>query len=84
MVRLKRATIAWGIKWRQKNKLDGVTEYIMGSGSILPRCFRIREDARSFVAENYSYIAKRPDLKAEPHGWKIPQVVRMKITVDIQ
>lgn len=79
----------WAIKWRSENKLDGKTERLMGHCQIIDplkggytiMCFRTREEARRYVKQHYSYIKWRADLRAEPHGWKMPQVVKVTVTV---
>ena len=76
---------AWAIKWRSENVLDGKTERLMGSlchESSIPGLFRTSEEAWSFQQERYGYIHHRPDLHREPHGWKSPIVVRVRITVE--
>jgi len=68
----------WALEWNSRNQLDGDRRFFMWNGDC-PHLFRTREDARQFVAEKYSYIAKRPDLKAEPHGWRTPRVVKVRV-----
>lgn len=83
---------AWSIKWYRPAKpkeavaLLGphlvaghrVPDLLSGSRAAL---FRTRELARSFVKEHYGYIKHRPDLQRAPHWWKMPQVVKVKVTV---
>jgi hypothetical protein len=40
--------------------------------------FRSRSEARKYRDKSYGYIRKRIDLKQEPHGWKLPRVVRIR------
>ena len=70
----------WGIKWNLKNKLDGVTGYFMFSDYKILQFFTKRE-AKQWVKENYSYIATRKDLRQEPFGWRMPKVIKIKITI---
>jgi hypothetical protein len=71
----------WGVLWRSKNKLDGKQEVIMyNNGSGIPYLFTTRHEARLFI-EQFSYIRDRPDLRREPHGWRMPKPVRVKIMV---
>lgn len=68
----------WGIVWRSENKLDGMTRrFILRDGA--PLVFSTRLGARRYIQQHYSYIADRPDLRAEPHGWKTPIAVRVVI-----
>lgn len=87
----------WGVKWRSKNALDGERSYLIGrvtaphgdghpivqpAGDQTPLVtFATRQAARAFIRDRYGYIATRPDLRAEPHGWRLPIPVRIKITV---
>lgn len=75
----------WALKWRQKNMLDGKREHLMlkhfpsiGFNGL----FDTRQEARDFRDANYGYIKRRPDLLAEPHGWKMPQVVKARLILE--
>ena len=72
--------IGWAIKWRQENKLDGKTERFMPSvkqfGFVL---FRTRAEAKAHIRGRFGYIAHRPDLLREPHGWKMPIAVKVEM-----
>ena len=78
----------WAVKWRSKNRLDGKREHFSGDWKLdkptqfsayHPCFFKTREAARAWVRERYGYIAKRRDLWREPHGWKMPLIVRAKV-----
>jgi len=78
----------WAIKRVSDNALDGHREYLMGRVlAKLPvefrghttMVFRTRAEARAFIKKEWGYIANRPDLKCEPHGWKMPRAVRVNI-----
>ena len=80
----------WAIKWRSENKLDGKRERLMGGvrydrpymfGGYKTMVFRTRDEARHYLKENYGHLAERDDLKREPHGWKMPQVVKVSVSV---
>jgi hypothetical protein len=70
----------WGVEWHEKNRVDGETREIMWENS-LPLMFPTRQLARSYISRKYGYIRHRPDLRAEPHGWRVPQAVRVKVVV---
>jgi hypothetical protein len=81
---------AWAILQASDCKLDGQRQWLAGHmfsdrplGPAHWALFHTRREARSYVREHLGYIAKRPDLRAEPHGWKIPKVVRVEITVEV-
>jgi hypothetical protein len=79
----------WAVEWQQKNKLDGETAQWMARYFRHPRdpiytgcslaLFATRQQAREWVWEYYGYIAKRPDLMAEPHGWKTPKIYKVRL-----
>jgi len=68
----------WGVVFHSDNKLDGHREHLICE-NCLPALFLTRSEARKFREENYGYIKRRPDLRAEPHGWKWPRIVRVNI-----
>jgi hypothetical protein len=78
-----RATIQrWGALWHSVNKLDGHSRYFIRRASDNEiALFRTRNAAREWIKLNYGYILQRPDLRREPHGWKYPKAVKVKITL---
>jgi hypothetical protein len=67
----------WAVEWNSKNKLDGrVSRLQWGHGLEL---FRTRLECRELIEERYGYIRKRPDLRREPHGWRMPIAVRVGV-----
>jgi len=68
----------WAAEWHSKCLLDGEKRHIINM-NLLPVLFRTRRKCREFIENNYGYINERPDLKAEPHGWRIPQAVKVEI-----
>jgi hypothetical protein len=74
----KCSVIKWGAIWYSKNKLDGVTEHIIFENG-LPVLFTTKREIREFIKQKYGYIAKRKDLRAEPHGWRMPKLVKVKV-----
>ena len=80
-----RTVMAWGVQWRSANALDGDKTHLMGSlpWSKSPTMFETRREARAWISVTYGYIADRPDLRAEPHGWKMPRAVRVRVTREV-
>jgi len=68
----------WGALWRSNNILDGKKAHIIYD-NLLPALFGTRHECREFIRRRYGYIADRPDLQDEPHGWKMPIPVKVKI-----
>ena len=72
----------WAIQKRSQCRLDGYREFLDHEPIRgLPIVFRTRSQAREYLEERYASWRNRPDLKREPHGWKMPRVVKVKITV---
>lgn len=79
----------WAVEWRSDNWLDGRTRHWMAKyfqhkrdpvyTGYCPALFATRREARAWVKEFHGYIAKRPDLRAEPHGWKPPKIYKVKV-----
>jgi hypothetical protein len=70
----------WAAKWRSSNKLDGRRQHLILWGwSEGVALFTTRAACREWIEQRYGYIRHRPDLRAEPHGWRIPQPVRVSI-----
>lgn len=70
----------WGLQWRERSRLDGYREHIVCE-NCMPALFHTREQARAYAKQHYGYIAERPDLQAEPHGWKMPRPIKLTIGV---
>ena len=68
----------WGALWRSHCRLDGKREHLIYE-SLKPVLFRTRRESRDFIKQKYGYIANRTDLQDEPHGWKMPIPVKVKI-----
>lgn len=69
----------WAALWRSENRLDGKREWILRDKHGIPALFNTRAEARQFIEDTHGYIRNRPDLRAEPHGWKMPIAVRVKV-----
>jgi hypothetical protein len=76
----KKTFTRWTLQWRSENKRDGRREYMCASMKGL---FDTRAEARAAQENEYCYLQGRPDLRAEPHGWLVPKVVKVKVTISI-
>ena len=78
--------IRWAVLWRSKGGVDGDVERVQwGHGPSAgepPVLFKTRKECREFIKTRYGYIAKRKDLRAYPHGWRMPQPVRVKLILE--
>jgi hypothetical protein len=70
--------LLWGAMWRSENKLDGKNRHLI-SRDLLPVLFLTRKEARKFIKSEYGYIKTRKDLRVEPHGWRLPVPIRVKV-----
>ena len=66
----------WAAQWHSKSRLDGENRHFLYE-NLLSKVFRTRKEARRWIKLTYGYITDRPDLKAEPHGWRMPQKNRL-------
>ena len=70
----------WAVKWISDNRLSGHIEHFLHTPEGW-KVFRTRAEARAYRNEHYGYIKNRPDLRAEPHGWKMPRVVKVVLSI---
>lgn len=68
----------WALVWRGENKIDGKRNHIINKNCV-PLLFLTRQQAREYNEEHYGYIRQRPDLREEPHGWKMPLPIKVKV-----
>lgn len=75
---ISKPEIRWGVKFRSKCLLDGERSHLINK-DFCPVMYRTRQGARDFINMHYGFLRERPDLKKEPHGWKIPIPVKVLI-----
>jgi len=78
-----RPLLAWAVEWHSVNRLDGDRRHLQWSPESGPgdfRLFRTRRACRAYIEERYGYARDREDLRAEPHGWRIPRAVRVTVS----
>lgn len=74
---------AWACLWRSCNALDGERSHLVRENCV-PVLYPTRQLMRNYIVHKFGYIASRPDLKAEPHGWKMPVPVRVTISPNVR
>lgn len=72
--------IRWAVKWRSYNEFAGKTEFFTCDG-LNYVLFRTKKEAVQHIKNGYGYISEMRDLRVEPHGWRMPIPVRVKITL---
>lgn len=70
---------AWAGLWYSRNKLDGVTRHLLYFNGVIA-LFSTQRKAKEFIERKYGYIRTRKDLRNEPHGWRLPQPIRVSVT----
>jgi hypothetical protein len=73
----------WAAKWSQTNKLDGKRDHLIifdWRTHLTNRLFKTRAECRRWIEAEYGYIRIRKDLRNEPHCWRLPKAVRVKVT----
>lgn len=91
---MKEHYTAWAVQWRSgPNNLDRkVVEHLLvdwgtptyvAEKCLAPIVFPTRGAARAWVKERYGYLRARRDLRAYPHDWKPPRVVRVSVKMEI-
>jgi hypothetical protein len=86
-LRLTDTVSRWGVMWYSKNEMDGVRKHLMygwPDSTIVPLLFRTRKEAREYIKEKWGYIKDSPDLRVEPHGWRMPRAVRVECSYKYQ
>lgn len=78
MIKREGTNKRWGILWNSKNNLDGISEYLMWDYGTMPLLFKTRREAREYRNKKWGYIRDRKDLRIEPHGWRLPKIVRVE------
>jgi hypothetical protein len=73
---------AWAVEWHSVNRLDGVQRYLFWDHDLGPfvyTLFRTRRECRAWIDRHHGYLRKRPDLRVEPFGWRMPRAVRVTV-----
>ena len=69
----------WGALWYSKNNIDGTTKHLINE-DFKPVLFKTRKECREWIFKRYGYIKTRKDLRSEPHGWRLPIPIKVKVT----
>ena len=72
--------VRWGVMWRSYGRMAGRSRHLMYKNCD-PVMFQTRREAREWIKKNYGYVAESPDLQREPHGWKMPVPVKVRVVL---
>jgi len=78
---MTRPVYRWAILFRSESRLDGKKAKV-GWDRGEPLLFHTRSSARKAIAERYGYLRHRPDLRREPHGWRMPAAVKVRVLIE--
>ena len=70
----------WAAEWYSKSKLDGEKQHLIYNDGVV-LLFKSKKKCSEYIKDRYGYISKRKDLRAEPHGWRMPQPVKVTVQV---
>jgi len=76
-------SVHWGAMWRSNCKMEGKTRHLIYD-NCLPVLFRTKKACQEWIKKKHGYIATRKDLRAEPHGWRMPIPIRVEVTGQTQ
>lgn len=72
----------WAVLWRSKSKQSGVCQHLIFDLSGVVKLFFAKRLAVEWIKKEYGFIRTRADLRAEPHGWRMPVPVKVTLTSD--
>lgn len=81
-----REIYCWAVLFRTSEKsIDGETSHLVGNrfSPVRTMLFHTRKAARDYARMKYGYIRDRKDLQEHPHGWLVPQVVQVLVTIQV-
>ena len=72
----------WMPLWKSNCKLDGKNRHLIkffwkDRNRVL--IFHTRRECREFINEHWGYFKFRKDLRSEPHGWRLPEAVKVDV-----
>ena len=74
---------AWAVEGHIRNRSDGDRRDLVWNRTDRFRVFETRRECRAYIEGDWGFLRTRPDLRAEPHGWRIPRAVRVTVNREI-
>ena len=72
--------LRWAPQWNEYTESAGRQRHIMWDKGM-PLLFHTRRECRAWITRHYDFIRTRADLRAEPHGWRLPRAVRVNVSI---
>lgn len=83
-LRCSKTLILWAALESKCNLLDGVTEHFIlydWRDRQWLRLFATKRECAAWIKETHGYVARRADLRREPHCNRMPQARRVTVTI---
>jgi hypothetical protein len=74
-------TRKWALLWQQRG--PNANRHVMWQYGH-PLLFATRKEARMYARKQYGYIRTRKDLRAPPHGWRMPKAIRVVVKIELE
>lgn len=71
----------WGVLMREENKANGKMEYLC-CRDARPVVFHTRKETHAYIRQAFGYLKRQPNLRREPYGWRMPQPIKVRMTVE--
>src|SRR5579859_2723074 len=85
MRRLYFVRFLWVPLWTKCNMRDGLTEHFCIYDRQVrkdgPFFFDTKNACQAYITEKWGYIARRDDLRREPHCWRVPKPVKVIVQI---
>jgi len=78
----KDSVIRWALSHSRREFTLKIVRKHFEFENCQPKFFSTRKEAREYNIKKYDYIKHREDLRKWPHYWRMPNVVRVKITIE--
>jgi len=79
---MKKSLIKWALLWSDRSFSRKIVGKHFEFENCLPKFFNRRKEARDYVKEKYGYMKERKDLRTYPHFWRMPNIVKVHITIE--
>ena len=74
---------AWAVEWPRRTRLNGDQRNLVWDPIDRYRLFPTRQECRAYIEREWAFLRTRPDLRAEPYGWRMPRAVRVTVNREV-